>query len=104
MRSPAGEPILDGAGQIKLRLGDTEYRFHQDAFPLYPGERLISRVEKLPLVNENQALCLRAVTNFIDDNNLQRVAGQKWLFEGPGNFSFCFFYAEDLWRKGAVTL
>ncbi|TPP61697.1 Major vault protein [Fasciola gigantica] len=84
LKSPSGDPVFDANGQVKLRLGCTEYRFHQDPFPLYPGEKLKSSVEKLPVVNTNQALCLRALVDFVDGDGLQRIAGQRWLFEGPG--------------------
>ncbi|VDP89101.1 unnamed protein product [Echinostoma caproni] len=84
MRNEPGEPVLDISGQVKLRLGDTECRFHQDPFPLYPGETLKKSVKKLPVVMTNEAFCLEALMDFVDEDGVHRVAGQKWLFEGPG--------------------
>lgn len=38
-----GEPVVDKNGQVKLQLGDEQYRFYEDytePFPLYPYEQL----------------------------------------------------------------
>lgn len=42
------------------------------------------------MVFANTALKLRANINFVDDVNgsIERVAGDEWLFEGPGRSSF----------------
>lgn len=52
--------MLDKYKQAKLRHGETEIRFEQDPFPLYPGERLGGLVQPLVVVAENTALRLRA--------------------------------------------
>lgn len=86
VRLESGEPAVDANGQVKLRYGDEEYRFHQDPFPLYPGEILKGSVESLPIVPQNSALRLHCLMDFTDDDGSNRIAGDEWLFEGPGTY------------------
>lgn len=62
-----------------------EIRLAQDPFPLYPGEVLKLNVTSLKVVMANSALRLRAVLDYEDESGEKRVAGDEWLFEGPGN-------------------
>ena len=62
-----------------------EIRLAQDPFPLYPGEVLKLNVTSLRVVMANSALRLRAVLDYEDESGEKRVAGDEWLFEGPGN-------------------
>jgi major vault protein len=81
-------------GNVRLRHGDEEIRFHQDPFPLYPGESLRGKVQALQVVAPNAALRLRAIRDFVDDvgsnspegEPVERVAGDEWLWEGPGTY------------------
>ncbi len=70
--------------QVKLRHADQEIRVAQDPFPLYPGEALKQVVTQLKVVPANTALRLRAILDFQEDDDTRRVAGDEWLFEGPG--------------------
>ena len=70
--------------QVKLRHADQEIRLAQEPFPLYPGEVLKQVVTQLKVVPANTALRLRAVLDFQEDDGTKRVAGDEWLFEGPG--------------------
>ena len=56
-------------------------RLEQDPFPLYPGEELETRVQPLTVVPALTALRLRVTRDFTD-----RVAGDEFLFEGPGTY------------------
>ncbi|XP_066433020.1 major vault protein isoform X2 [Eleutherodactylus coqui] len=76
---------FDDIGQAKLRHGDQEIRLTQDPFPLYPGEELKQGVSPLTVVLPNTALHLKALLDFEDDNE-KFVAGDEWLFEGPGTY------------------
>ncbi|MEI6179532.1 MAG: hypothetical protein WCP31_02160 [Chloroflexales bacterium] len=78
-------PQFDIHGQARLRYGDTEIRFAQEPFPLFPGESLLGAVSRLQVVEPNSALRLRALRDFAD-GELQRTAGEEWLFEGPGTY------------------
>ncbi|KAM7535795.1 hypothetical protein Aperf_G00000089257 [Anoplocephala perfoliata] len=78
--------ILEECGQAILDFGEVEYRFAQPPFPLYPGENLLSKVTKMDVLLTNEALLLIAIVGFIDSDGNERVAGDKWLFEGPGEF------------------
>lgn len=69
---------------MKLRHADQEIRLAQDPFPLYPGETLKQVVTQLKVVQANTALRLRAVLDFQAEDRTKRVAGDEWLFEGPG--------------------
>eukprot|EP01112_Ceratiomyxa_fruticulosa_P014613 TRINITY_DN4201_c0_g1_i2.p1 TRINITY_DN4201_c0_g1~~TRINITY_DN4201_c0_g1_i2.p1 ORF type:complete len:836 (-),score=252.73 TRINITY_DN4201_c0_g1_i2:463-2970(-) len=82
-----GAPVTDEHGQYKLRHGDEEIRFEQDPFPLYPGEKLFGKVSPLQVVAPNSALRLRCIRDFDDtEAKVKRVAGDEWLFEGPGTY------------------
>lgn len=80
-----GKPVVDENGQIKLRHADQDVRLTQDPFPLYPGEVIKEDVTTLKVVMANSALRLRAVLD-IEDEHEKRVAGDEWLFEGPGTY------------------
>eukprot|EP00494_Astrolonche_serrata_P030739 UN31007 len=84
-----GEPTVDGkTGQVILRHGEREVRLHQSPFPLYPGEILCLKDQVAPLkvVYTNTALKLRANTDFVGKDGEEHVAGDEWLFEGPGAY------------------
>jgi major vault protein len=101
-----GLAAKDDHGNVKLRHGDEEIRFEQEPFPLYPGELLRGKVQALQVVAPNTALRLRAIRDFIDNetavapakgkgdkaadkqatSGTARVAGDEWLWEGPGTY------------------
>ncbi len=82
-----GNPINDIHGQIKLAYGETEIRFSQDPFPLYPGEKLVKQIQRLKVVETNTALRLHAQRDFTETTGgAERLAGDEWLFEGPGTY------------------
>jgi len=84
VRGDDKKPVIDKSGQIKLRHADQEIRLAQDPFPLYPGEVLKQVVTPLKVVQANSALRLRAILDFESGSGEKRVAGDEWLFEGPG--------------------
>lgn len=86
-RSVRGEPLKTSSGQYQVNMGDVEYRFKQNPFPLYPGEVLLTPPRDLPMVKINEALLLKANVNFKDSNGEQRRAGEEWLFRGPGMYN-----------------
>ena len=53
----------------------------------YPGEELKTDVTPLTVVIPNQALKLRASLDCEDHNGVKRVAGDEWLFLGPGTYT-----------------
>jgi len=77
--------VFDESGQAKLAFADLEIRFSKDPFPLYPGEVLKQNISPLKVIPANSALRLRAVLDFEDDK-VKRIAGDEWLFEGPGTY------------------
>lgn len=94
MRNNAGKEEHDAYGQVKLRHGDSEVRFHQDPFALYPGEKIgRGGVQPLQVVRENSALRLRATRDFVDryekdsqGKEVKRRAGEEWLFLGLATY------------------
>ncbi|AFZ17453.1 colicin transporter [Allocoleopsis franciscana] len=100
LRDESGQPIADEHGQIKLCYGDREIRFAQEPFPLYPDEELIGEITQLQVVERNQALRLKAIRDFThtltppdlgsdgqtQTQTINRLAGDEWLFEGPGTY------------------
>jgi major vault protein len=81
-----GKAVIDENGQAKLSFADLEIRFSQEPFPLYPGELLKQNITPLKVIPANSALRLKAVLDFEDENNVKRIAGDEWLFEGPGTY------------------
>uniref|UniRef100_A0AAY4C1P6 Major vault protein n=1 Tax=Denticeps clupeoides TaxID=299321 RepID=A0AAY4C1P6_9TELE len=85
-RDNEGQALFDLAGQAKLRHADLEIRLTQDPFPLYPGEEIQQEVTPLQIVYPDTALRLQALLDFEEENGEKRVAGDEWLFEGPGTY------------------
>eukprot|EP01126_Amoeba_proteus_P047298 TRINITY_DN538_c0_g1_i1.p1 TRINITY_DN538_c0_g1~~TRINITY_DN538_c0_g1_i1.p1 ORF type:complete len:831 (+),score=142.75 TRINITY_DN538_c0_g1_i1:97-2589(+) len=81
VREENGSLSLDRHGQVRLRHGDEEIRQSQPPFPLYPGEKLYGKVSPLQVVAPLTAIKLRAIRDFEG-----RLAGDEWLFEGPGTY------------------
>ncbi|KAJ7387908.1 hypothetical protein OS493_001260 [Desmophyllum pertusum] len=86
LRDKDGRVVIDANGQIKLGHADQDIRLAQDPFPLYPGEVLKQGVSGLRVVMANSAIRLRAMLDFESESGEKRVAGDEWLFEGPGTF------------------
>ncbi|NXL93114.1 MVP protein, partial [Alectura lathami] len=86
VRGPTGAVLVDGAGQARLRHADLDVRLAQEPFPLYPGEELQQDVTPLQVVRADTALRLRALLDFEDEDGQKFVAGDEWLFEGPGTY------------------
>ncbi|KAF8566306.1 hypothetical protein P879_11047 [Paragonimus westermani] len=82
--SENGVPLVDQNGQVKLRMGEKDYRFHQKPFALYPNEELCGEVEPLPVVLADSALRLRALCDHTESDGTKRQTCDEWLFEGPG--------------------
>jgi len=79
-------PDVDENGNIRLKHGDEEIRGEQEPFPLYPGEKLVGKINPLQVVAANAALRLRCIRDFTDKSGKQRSAGDEWLFPGPGTY------------------
>jgi len=89
VRNEKNEVLLDQYGQVRLRHGEEEIRFEQnDPFPLYPGESVQGDIKPLLVVQPFSALRLRAKRDFKDRyaNNIQRKAGDEWIFEGANTY------------------
>uniref|UniRef100_A0A4W6FHP2 Major vault protein n=1 Tax=Lates calcarifer TaxID=8187 RepID=A0A4W6FHP2_LATCA len=85
-RDDNGQVLFDQSGQAKLRHADLEIRLTQDPFPLYPGEEVQQDVTPLQIVYPDTALRLQALLDFEVEGGEKRVAGDEWLFEGPGTY------------------
>ncbi|XP_051988084.1 major vault protein-like [Xyrauchen texanus] len=85
-RDDEGRVQFDASGQAKLRHADLEIRLTQDPFPLYPGEEIQKDVTPLQIVYPDTALRLQALLDFEMEAGEKRVAGDEWLFEGPGTY------------------
>ncbi|TRY68249.1 hypothetical protein TCAL_04082 [Tigriopus californicus] len=84
-RAEDGSVVTDRLGQVKLLHAETEVRLEQEPFPLYPGEEVETKVQPLTVVHALTALRLRVLRDFNDDGT-PRVAGDEYLFEGPGTY------------------
>ncbi|KAJ8250927.1 hypothetical protein GJAV_G00214840 [Gymnothorax javanicus] len=85
-RDDEGQALFDTLGQAKLRHADLEIRLAQDPFPLYPGEEVEQEVTVLQIVYPDTALRLQALLDFEEEGGEKRIAGDEWLFEGPGTY------------------
>lgn len=85
IRSKDGKPVLTPFNQVKNNLGEIEYRIadsYPDPFPLYPGESLAGKIEKLLVVQQNTAVRLVALRDF-EEGGVKRIAGSEWQKKGP---------------------
>eukprot|EP00039_Didymoeca_costata_P027759 m.19130 g.19130 ORF g.19130 m.19130 type:complete len:865 (-) comp6493_c0_seq1:72-2666(-) len=91
LRDDAGEIVYDaGEGpfrQVKLRHAENQVRLAQDPFPLYPGEQLEKGVTPLTIVPADSAIRLKAILDHTGEDGTARVAGDEYLFEGPGTYT-----------------
>ncbi|XP_058510013.1 major vault protein [Solea solea] len=85
-RDDNSQVLFDQSGQAKLRHADLEIRLTQEPFPLYPGEEIQKDVTALQIVYPDTALRLQALLDFEEEGGDKRVAGDEWLFEGPGTY------------------
>ncbi|KAF1578189.1 Major vault protein, partial [Eudyptes moseleyi] len=82
-RGPTGAVLVDGAGQARLRHANLDICLAQEPFPLYAVEE----IQQVPqVVLADTALRLRALLDFKDEDGNKFVAGDEWLFEGPGTY------------------
>ena len=51
------------------------------------------------MVPANTAMRLRAVLDFVEGGGTRRIAGDEWLFEGPGKTEYY-----SLWSRGLDTV
>lgn len=84
-----GKVVFDESGQAKLKHADLDIRLAQDPFPLYPGEVLKQSKTALTVVHANSALRLRSILDFTHESGKNIIAGDEWLFEGPGTYIPC---------------
>lgn len=56
----------------------------------------VQDVTPLLIVFPDTALRLQALLDFKDEGGVQRVAGDEWLFEGPGTIFFIVFFHQNL--------
>ena len=89
IKTSSGEIIQDDFGMAKVRYGDREVRTsdsHASPFPLYPFESLEQDITKIPVIQPNHALMLRATRDLVDYQDRKRRAGDEWLHYGPGSY------------------
>jgi len=91
LRDDKGDVLFDEFGAAKCRLGDEEIRFACDPFPLYPQEEVAAPgIKKLPVLKRDSAFKLQALRDFeVTDaagKKCNRVAGDMYLFRGPGTY------------------
>ena len=71
----------------KNRFGEQEVRRGEASFFLHPGERLRAGIENITVLGNDEALVLRAVEGFADEQaKATRKAGEKWMIRGPAEF------------------
>jgi len=96
-----GDVMFDEHGQAVIRHGEKEVRLAQEPFPLYPGE-VPGKMKKVKTVYKNKALRLRALQDMVDNNGVERKAGEQWLFEGPGTYTPQVFAVIDSEQSAEV--
>lgn len=79
-----GHLVIDKNKQVKVNLGDSEYRYYQDwsePFPLQPQEILVrqSNFENIP----RDAYARIVAYRDFQDGEHKRRAGDEWLIKGP---------------------
>lgn len=82
LRDANGGILKDKHGQVRVNLGEKEIRFFQAPFPLFPQE-VVAEQKSLRTLEATQALLVRANRNFVDEDMIERSAGDEWLIRGP---------------------
>lgn len=68
--------------------GKKELRRGECSFFLQPGERLENdKKYTIYVLTENDAILLQAFENFEDDDGVLRTAGERWLIQGPREYT-----------------
>jgi major vault protein len=88
VRDKHSHPVFDKTiGEYKVKKGDEEIRFEGEPFPLFPGEVLSGKVQKLQVLNALEAMHLVALRDFTDAGaKVERRAGEEWLVYGPATY------------------
>jgi len=85
IRDDKGELVYDKHGQVKVNIGESEYRTldgYPEPFPLYPCEEF-AKGDILTVIPRDQALKIEALRDFTDENGTKRIAGDEWHEFGP---------------------
>lgn len=104
--------VRDASGQVQVRTGEEEYRYHVSPFPLYPDEVLV-RVEDLTVLSAREGLQMVVLTAYEDGaapaaaaaaaatasssspssssaaaspQRVRREVGERYIFRGPGTY------------------
>ncbi len=75
------DPIVDG----KRKFGQMEMRKGEATFFLQPGEKIIGP-NQIEVLSEDEALLLKALNDFIDEEDKERKAGEIWMKYGPCDY------------------
>lgn len=72
-RDENGDVKKDEYGAVMLKFADTEIRYEQDRFPLYPGEQLVGEVTDLRVVHKDTALRIQCMMDFKSEAGVQVI-------------------------------
>jgi len=79
--------VLDPVGDDgRNRLAQQELRKGEVSFFLAPGERLANGIQNVHVLDEEEALLLRAKEQFKDTKDVVRKPGDKWMIYGPTDY------------------
>ncbi|KAG5465483.1 hypothetical protein CUR178_00188 [Leishmania enriettii] len=88
------QPVRDAYGQVQVRSGEEEYRWHVLPFPLYPEEAVV-KIEDLKVLSARTALQIQVLAAYSvpadcagdsSSSSGHRQAGERYLFCGPGTY------------------
>eukprot|EP01126_Amoeba_proteus_P060263 TRINITY_DN794_c0_g1_i6.p1 TRINITY_DN794_c0_g1~~TRINITY_DN794_c0_g1_i6.p1 ORF type:complete len:814 (-),score=145.66 TRINITY_DN794_c0_g1_i6:89-2530(-) len=77
------DPVDSETG--KPRLGRRELRIGEASFFLKPGERLENGIQRVHILDSEEALLLRAREQF-KDGSVDRRPGDRWMIHGPRDY------------------
>lgn len=71
----------------KPQWGKTEIIIGEKTFFLQPNEKLIGTIQKISILDENDAIILEANDDFYDEEfKLHRTARENWMIKGPREY------------------
>lgn len=74
-------------GEDKPQWGKIEVRVGEQTFFLLPEERIVGAINKIFILDENDALILEATDDFFDDEfKVHRRARENWMIKGPREY------------------
>uniref|UniRef100_A0A7S3JLK9 Major vault protein n=1 Tax=Euplotes harpa TaxID=151035 RepID=A0A7S3JLK9_9SPIT len=80
INDPVNEKGVNQLGKKILRCGPC-------SFFVRPGESIDGGIRRVYILTEHEALLLKAIENFVEEDGTERLAGDRWMVNGPARYT-----------------